>query len=158
MRLSLKYFLLILTFIHLLGCSNVDYTKDFNFSFKYGVMTKNVLNTFDNKYTKDLVQNGVVTVDFVITKEDKRKIYDYMNDIDIFSYPNEVEGNKMDPASGYILEVQYDGKKKVINWIGGFKEDIDQHQEFKGLTNLIIEVIEKNEVYKSLPKSNGAYE
>ncbi|QJD83217.1 hypothetical protein [Cohnella herbarum] len=142
--------------IMLMGSSKSEYPKDFNFIFRYGVMTKNLVDTFSDKYTKDLVQDGVVTTGLTLSNDEKKRIYEYMKKIDFFHYPEEIEGMNLIPSSGYILEIQYNGKVKVFKWTGEFNED-KKHQEFRGLTKLIIEILESKESYQSLPDSKGGY-
>ncbi|OBR68939.1 hypothetical protein A7K91_15030 [Paenibacillus oryzae] len=152
-----KVFTLLLLII-LTGCaSSEEYSDDFNFVFSYGVMNKNVLNTFDNRYTKDLVKDGVRTIELILTKEEKKIIYTYMKEIGLFQYPDEVEGMKMKPDSGYMFEINNDGIKRSINWVGEFNNS-ERDKEFKHLTRMIIELIESKESYQSLPKSSGYYE
>jgi hypothetical protein len=142
--------------IMLMGSSKDEYPEDFNFTFKYGVMTKNVVDTFSDKYTKDLVQDGLVTTGLTLSNDEKKRIYDYMDEIDFFQYPEEIEGMNQIPRSGYFLEIQYNGENNVFKWNGEFNQD-KQHQEFRILTKLIIEIIESKESYQSLPDRKGGY-
>jgi len=131
---------------------------DFNFVFKYGVETKSVLDTFHDNYTKDLVIDGLITTDLVLSNEDKIKIYEYMRNIDFFDYPEEVEGAVQKPQSGYRFEIMLNGEKKIVNWKGEFNPGKPSHNDFKQLTKMVIGIIEGNEAYQSLPESNGGYE
>jgi len=131
---------------------------DFNFVFKYGVETKSVLDTVHDKYTKDLVIDGLITTDLVLSNEDKIKIYEYMRSIDFFDYPEEVEGALQKPLSGYRFEIMLNGEKKIVNWRGEFNPGKPSHNDFKQLTKMVIGMIEANEAYQSLPEPNGGYE
>ena len=152
-----KLFALLLLFV-VTGCTGEkDLTSEFEFILSYGVMYKNVLNTIEDSFTKDLVIDGEVTTDLVLTEEEKKRIYLKMKDINLFQYSNEVEGMNMEPQSGYKFELFVDGKVKRVNWIGEFNES-ETHKEFRDLIKMITEIIESKEAFKSLPKPNGYYE
>ncbi|TVX91522.1 hypothetical protein [Cohnella terricola] len=157
MKLLYRGILFLFSIIFIIGCSKDDYPKDFDFTFKYGVMTKNVLNTFNGEYTKDLAMDGLISINYQLSVNDKKRIFEFMKDIDLFNYPDEVEGLNQLPSSGYEFEIQYNGKKKNIIWNGEFNDEL-KDQEFKELTRLIIGIIESSEDYRSLPESNGGYE
>ncbi len=42
--------------------------RSFNLKFSYGVNARNVLNTFEDTYTKDLAMDGIVTVSFPLCR------------------------------------------------------------------------------------------
>lgn len=72
--------------------------SDMNFIFKYGIGAKNILDTFQNKFTKDLIQAPSVTTALYLTDEDMERIYQKMVEINFFSYPDEFAVNV--PAGG----------------------------------------------------------
>ena len=48
----------------------------------------NELNTFEQTYTKDMVQDGYVTVDFWLTEAEQERIRNKLNAIDFFHFPD----------------------------------------------------------------------
>jgi len=145
-------------FCVLVGCSSVsEYPEDFEFIFSYGVMNKNILNTIDGTFTKDLVIDGVETTALNLSNDEKKEIYTYMKDIGLFQYAEKIEGMNVKPASGYSFLIQYSGKRKIVEWMGLFTNN-KRDQEFKELTIRIQEIITSKEEYKALPPSNGYYE
>ncbi|BBH20454.1 hypothetical protein Back11_17990 [Paenibacillus baekrokdamisoli] len=144
--------------LSIVGCSDSQvYPKDFNFTFEYGSFYNNILNTFEGTYTKDLVMNGAITTELNLTEKEKKQIYKLMKDINLFNYLNEIEGLVMEPTSGYRFEIQYNGKKKIINWKGEFTDRL-RDKEFIKMTTTIIEIIQSKEAYKLLPPIQGSYE
>ncbi|MFD2115769.1 hypothetical protein ACFSTH_11150 [Paenibacillus yanchengensis] len=154
------FFLLML--VVLVGCTvsedaTEEYSEDFNFVFAYGVMKKNVLNTFDNEYTKDLVQDGTIKTELILTKEEKQEIFAYMKEIGLFQYPKEITAMNVKPDIGYMFEINNNGIKRQVNWIGMFNNS-KRDKQFEQLTSMIIELIASKESFQSLPESNGYYE
>src|SRR5690606_32110144 len=142
---------LLIVFFSIGGSSSVQgYPRDFNFILEYGVLNKNRLNTFDQTYKKDLVMDGEVTTKLILTKEEMEIIFKMMKRIDLFNYPEEIEGRVMLPASGYRFEIQYRGKLKTIHWRGEF-HNMPRDNQFEELTKLILDTIESKESYKLLP-------
>jgi len=154
--------LVIMSFLLILGCSgsmqqaDTQYPRDFNFVFNYGVQNKNQLDTFNNTYTKDLIQNGLKKVSFRLTEDEKETIYRKMLAIDLFSYPKYNEGMIFEPTSGFHFVVQHNGEKQTIAWNGGISEN-PTDQKFGSLVRLVIEIIESHKEYKALPKAKGGY-
>ncbi len=60
----------------------------FNLIFKYGVDAKNILNTFEGTYTKDMIPDPPIATKLSLTREELDTIYKKMVDIDFFSYPD----------------------------------------------------------------------
>lgn len=137
--------------------SKNEYPSDFNFVFSYGVLEKNILNTFEETYTKDLVNAGMATTTLNLTNKEKQKIFELMSDIELFDYPEEVEGMNILPASGYVFEITYHGRSKNIRWLGEFNNS-KRDRDFETLTKMIIEIIKSKEAYKKLPPAEGYYE
>ncbi|MCD9020571.1 hypothetical protein [Cohnella silvisoli] len=129
---------------------------EFNFIFSYGVYNKNELNTFTNKYTKDLVNDGTVTTKLTLTKEEKEKIFNCMTEIRIKDYQGINHGLEFEPESGYSLEIQLKEEGIKVIWKGGFKDE-QKDENFKKLTTLIQGIIESHDEYKKLPNANGGY-
>jgi len=151
----------VLSFILLVGCSGSQqadnkYPEDFNFVFHYGVNHKNKIDTFENTYTKDLIIDGLIKVPFELSDEEKKRIYEKMQDIHLFDYPEYSAGVSSEPSPGYIFVIEHNGEQQTVGWSGGFTSK-KRDREFQSLVNLIIEIIESHEEYKSLPEAKGGY-
>jgi len=152
----------VLLFVMLVGCTGSQqttedqYPEDFNFVFSYGVQTKNKIDTFENTYTKDLIIDGLIEVSFELTGEEKKRIYEKMQDIHLFDYPEYSAGVSSEPSQGYIFVIEHNGEQQTVGWGGGFTNK-KRDREFQSLVNMIIEIIESHEEYKSLPEAKGGY-
>ncbi len=128
----------------------------FNLIFKYGVGAKNELDTFKQIYTKDMVMNPPVTINFKLSDSELAGIYQKINDLKLFDKSEEkADGNMfVTPCSSYYLKVQIDSTQKELSWDDCRGKISDKLQQF---TNYIISVIESKEEYKKLPAPKGGY-
>ncbi len=189
MRFNTKILIIVFGFILILsGCTNQDNEsksaskesgESFNFILRYGIQEKNILNTYDGTFTKDLVTAGAITTKLELSEEEKKSILDEMIKIDIFSYSNDFkEYICITPCSGYSLEINFNGKKKTLNWSGNNiplkgidpdEKDAEkavkyiENNETKPILDLVrlerrIErIIENKSEYKLLPEPRGGY-
>ena len=128
----------------------------FNLIFKYGVGAKNELNTFDQTYTRDMVIDPPVTINFKLTDSELASIYQKINDLKLLDNNEEPkDGNILvTPCSSYYLKVQTDSIQKELSWDNCRGKISDRLQQF---TNYIISVIESKEEYKKLPTPRSGY-
>ena len=126
--------LFLLTFLLIISCekSFEPITEDcncnseinrLNLTFKYGVTTRNVLNTFDCTYTKDLILDPPTTTSLKLTINEIDSIYNKMKQINFFNYPDilyvHVTGDTIsmiNPYSTYYFYVESDEMKKELFW------------------------------------------
>ena len=54
--------------------SPTDIPEDFGFVLKYGVKARNVLDTFEGTFTKDLIRAGTKTTELVLSKVESQVI------------------------------------------------------------------------------------
>lgn len=140
--------------------------SSFNLIFKYGVGARNVLNTFEQTYTKDMVIDSSITAELSLTKEELDTIYQKMTEIDFFDYPDtfsvvsdaeEIIGT-ITPYSSYYFKVEYDSNLKELWWNDNIFPDYDEEaHKLRELIKLIREIIESKEEYKNLPPPTGGY-
>ncbi|HLU20890.1 MAG TPA: hypothetical protein VKZ77_00230 [Bacillaceae bacterium] len=125
----------------------------FNFIYETGLLVEaDQLNTFTNQYTK-ILDDGPVTIDLELTKEEKKKILSYMKEIDFFDYPNEIQGLSGLPGGlGHKFQIQYGWKKKSFIWRDGYDQSIKNHKDFYQLTQLIGDIVKSKKEYKELPE------
>lgn len=132
---------------------------DFNLVFKYGVGGKNVLDTFKNKFTKDMIADPSITVDFKLTKAERESIRQKINELDLFNKETNIRpesGIQMaqTPCSNYYLKAQDSALVKEISWDDCTGEITETYQQF---TNFMINLIESKKEFKDLPAAQGGY-
>jgi hypothetical protein len=167
----MKKILLILLLSVLLimaGCGGAgDNTQEagFNFIFKYGVTGRNTLDTFQGTFTKDMVTDPAITIDFTLTAEEMDSINQKMVEIDFFSYPDIFsvtvpEGEtktEVSPYATYYFKVEYDGKTKELLWNDKYVNSDAQADKLKELIYLIRDIIEMKPEYMVLPEPSSGY-
>ncbi len=133
--------------------------------FKYG--HKNVLNTFENSYQKDLIMDGVIKDKFYFAPDEENLILNMANSINFFSLPDTFKYVKKvrgliletDPNPGeQILRIKYLDKDKRIIWTYPINEDNPEVKNLIKLNNFIISIIESKPEYKKLPPTKGGYQ
>ena len=157
---------LIVAVVGLAGCATPPAeTSGFNLIFKYGVMAKNELNTFEGIYTKDMVMDPSITINLSLTEEELDRIYQKMVEIDFFDYPDEFsvpveEGGlvtMVTPYSSYCFKVEYDSTVKELRWEDEIMNPNDEANKLRELIQLIRDIIESKEEYKELPAPTSGY-
>ena len=150
----------------LVGCTGDDTQEgEFNFIFKYGVTGGNVLDTFQGTFTKDMVMEEDITIDFTLTAEDMDGIYQKMLEIDFFSYPDIFEvavpegelTHLVTPYSSYYFKVQHVGGTKELTWEDEIANPDENADKLKELIHLIRDIIELKPEYLVLPEPTGGY-
>ena len=140
-------------------------TSSLNLIFKYGVMAKNELNTFEGTYTKDMVMDPSITINLSLTEEDLDRIYQKMVEIDFFDYPEEfsvsIEEEEsigiVTPYSSYYFKVEYDSSIKELRWKDEIIKQDEKADRLRELIQLIRDIIESKEEYKELPAPTSGY-
>lgn len=138
--------------------------SDFNVLFKYGVGARNVLNTYEGTYTKDLVLDPPVTTELSLTQDEQNRIYQKMVDINFFEYPDTFsiavdneEAGFFTPFSTYYFKVEHNSTTKELLWEDKIFAEDEKADKLRELINFIREIVESKEEYKKLPPSTGGY-
>jgi hypothetical protein len=163
MKYQKTIFILPLLCLFLLSCQDSSIEPENQFVqiyFKYGF--KNVLNTFENSYEKDLVLDGVIKVKFWFTAEEQNAILEKAIEDNYFSIPDTLQKDStvviIDPSPGeQILRIKYQSKDKTTIWKYPLNEDNSQVKDLMKLTSFIISIIESKPEYKRLPPPRGGY-
>ncbi|MCX6122979.1 MAG: hypothetical protein NTX44_15310 [Ignavibacteriales bacterium] len=157
------FFILIPIFISCSHSTTPPEMRDFNFKFSYGVNERNIINTFQNTYTKDLISDGDTTVPFTLSANDLKQILDKMNEIGFFEYPDTfivpTEGpvTIVRPFSIYRFDVCAKVSKKHLYWKDEIKNENAQATKLRELNALIIGIIQSKPEYSQLPLASGGY-
>lgn len=122
------------------------------------------VNTFDKTLTKDLVSDGVTTIDFWFQPDEQNEIIKIVDEVDFWSIRDTINQNPEDsiyvvicPDPGLqVLTIEYKGRTKTVTWFMGNDYE-DEYQRINRITDLILEIISIDSAYKNLPAPNGAY-
>ena len=149
----------------LIGCNNPTPPSDFNLVFKYGVGAKNILDTFNGTFTRDMVSEPSITVELSLSDKELDNIYHKMVEINFFDYPDNFS---IAPSSGerygirtpyysYYFKIQYDSKVKELRWEDSIVYEDIQADKLRELIQLIWDIIEAKDEYKALPEPKSGY-
>ena len=166
------------------GPGTTQKNRSFSFKFCFGVDALNVLDTYNNIYTKDLIDAGTITVPFVLSDSEMQCINAKMTQIGIFNYPDTfVVANTgrigvVRPYETYYFQVTYDSTVKRLYWaddIVDMDSYVTVHQDstiatyhidredsatskLRQLISLIEKIIASNPEYLKLPHPSGGYQ
>lgn len=133
---------------------------DFDFSLAFGFGSKNVLNTYNNTFTKDLVSAGTATAVLTLTEEELNTIYQMMLDIDIFADKTlvpEIDRCGKTPFHTDNWNITAAGKTISLSWSDKSCELTEDAKELENIRNEIIQMVEQKPEFKELPEAHGAY-
>jgi len=153
----------------LIGCSTCGTRSraesEFNFIFKYGTGARNILNTFNGEFTKDMVLDDPITIDFILTNEEMKNILAKMKEIKFFDYPqvfsivnnpDDIEGF-VTPYNSYYFKVRDNSKTKELFWEDKIINKDEKADKLRALIKFIISTIKAKEEYKKLPPARDGY-
>nr|WP_144929110.1 hypothetical protein [Paenibacillus bovis] len=131
---------------------------DFGFSLKYGVTLANELNTYDDTFTKDLIERGSVTTDMVLSNEELEVIYEKFRSADVLGLP-EVRNSSscQKPFSRYELSMTVDDEEYNLKWDSSCESKALNKWE-STLNYINKEIIYPKEEYQSLPEATSGYQ
>lgn len=140
---------------------------NFSFTFKYGVRNepggpRNILNTSEQTFTKDMVSGSDVTTKLSLTNDEQKQILQKILSINLFDLPNDFSDTQLSckiPYDSYDLTVVYGSEIKHLSWIDhrGCNDENPTTQKLNELGQLIIQTIEQKQEYKNLPSARGGY-
>jgi hypothetical protein len=160
MRWKLSVVILALAAISCSGSGTSPESRVFNLKFSYG---KNVLNTFQNTYTKDLILDGTTTVPFALSNGELDRVDAKMREIDFFIYPEHFAVTIGDtvgiitPHSTYDFQVNYKSTTKHLHWSDSVLSDDTAAVKLRELVLLIRSIVESKPEYSQLPPARGGY-
>jgi len=158
--------MLIILIPFLISCSQSTTppeTRNLNLKFSYGINARNILNTFQNTFTKDLISAGDTSVPFTLSANDFNQILSKMNEINFFAYPDTFivpTGDTVTivtPSSTYIFDVSYKLSNKHLYWSDHIMNANAQATNLRELIFLIIGIIQSKPEYLQLPPASGGY-
>jgi hypothetical protein len=144
------------------GATKANSSSDFNLVFKYGIGGKNVLDTFENKFTKDMIAAPSITVDFKLTPAEMESIRQKINELDLLNKESKVGDMNvgMTPCSNYYLKLQDGAVAKEIAWGREVSWDNCSGEisiAYGQFSDFMINLIESKKEFKDLPEAQGGY-
>ncbi|HZD59226.1 MAG TPA: hypothetical protein VE439_02075 [Anaerolineae bacterium] len=177
MKSKLLALICILLIPFVLGACNAypkEPSQDFTLEFRYGVGAKNILDTSNGKYKKDMVVEESIIIDLELSKEQLAEIREKMIEIHFFNYPDEFSSKpnillsllrlpnaptigEYEPFSSYYFMVRDGGRTKQLHWDDKYINDSLEVQQLRELIQLIEDMIHSSPEYKELPEPRGGY-
>lgn len=133
----------------------------------FGVGEKNIIDTKNDLYIKDMICDGLVEeYDFQLTEAEKMSIYNSVLENDLFTIKDEftekcdLEGNCLgvSPLSTTTLKITLDGKTKIIKWSGDYIDGDDPELEkFQNVEKVIQNIIFQKEKEMNIEQPQCGY-
>jgi hypothetical protein len=139
---------------------------EFEFKLTFNTFGKDVIDTYNNTYTKDLVLDGTKTIFFEIPFETKKEIYYLLKEVNISEFPENIDLPDFytSPECTYHLSAVIDGKSISVNWENGLYS-YDGKIQLPDLNIRFLRVIEyvsayiySTEEYRKMPEAKGGYD
>lgn len=156
--------------LFLSGCAlkHVDKVDKTNFSliFRFGCGGgKNILNTIDNTFEKDMVVDPPAITSLSLSEEELNKIYQKMVEIDFFNYPDYFSiyvpkgalKGIVTPYETYYFKVECNSKVKELYWEDRITNEDKKADRLRELIELIKDITYSKKEYKELPEARGVY-
>lgn len=130
---------------------------DFAVSLQYGVDGKNSINTYNNTITKDLVENGLTSIEYIPSKEELETIYKTIVKYDLYKI-NKPLVNKnvsVDENQEFILNFTINGEDYHVygdSSMYNLKYN-KPAKNYSSFINYMVSYIESTSAYQSLPNS-----
>jgi hypothetical protein len=138
--------------------------RSFNILFRYGIESRNQLNTFDDTFTKDLISDGTVTTHMRMSQPELDSIKARLVQIGFFSYPDTFVVHPTDsvnyfhiPYSTYVFTVFHDHYFKNLFWQDSRIAADDRAKKFRDAIAYITTIVTSRREYKVLPPARGGY-
>lgn len=130
--------------------------SEFDITFKYGVDAKNVLNTFNDTFTKDMIVEDAITVPMKLTNEELVRIQQKIDELNIFQAQEESEVTTFStPCFSYNILIETNGDQQELVW--DCEERNENNSKLDELSDYIRLIVESKEAYKKLPEPQGGY-
>ena len=172
----INFVFIIVTFFILMDCNKSSDPLDLpfecnsennpiNFTFKYGVAVKNILNTSECTFQKDLVLDPPIVTNLKLTVEELDSVFALMQRIDFFDYPDTFYTNAQSdtiavitPSAKYYYHVEIASLCKELYWNDSILYPDTLAEKLRNLNHLIINIIQSKKAYQNLPAARGGYD
>ena len=135
--------------------------------FAYGIGARNLLDTRNGTFTKDMILGSPLTVSLQLTPGEMARIAQELERIDFFSCPREYE-TPVDPSQesreapaglhhSYRFAVTTERGTKVVVWQDKILNDDERAAGLRALAHLIEDMITAKPEYLRLAPPEGGY-
>jgi hypothetical protein len=148
------------------GCaSNKGYNMpkvmpdDFAFSVRFGVGSKNVIDSYNGTVTKDLILAGTAEANVTFTNEEMLSIYEKMKTMNVLEPKdfNDDMNCRVTPYGEDIWKIRINGEEKTIQWSGKYCGKTEDAKQFIDLRNFVLDIVKEKNEYKELAEPKGGY-
>ena len=156
---------LVLSFLQV-SCSDIGTGppgRYLDLSLRYGVLARNELNTFNDRFTKDLILDGTATTTLVLSPADFDSIEPHLRAIDILEYADTFVVLTRDtivsinPYQTYILKVRMGSRWKEVFWEDSIISADPRATQLREAVEFIRALVQSKPEYKQLPPARGGY-
>lgn len=131
--------------------------NNFNFKFEYGWGNTKFLkiDTYNNTLTSLINLEKDTTIEYHFSKIEKEKIYNTINEIDIYIYPENYAPTSVQqilPAYTYYFETSINSDTIRINWEENTSSRTKESQNLMKIFNEIFTITGEDERVKNLPE------
>jgi hypothetical protein len=143
---------------------------DFAFVAAYGVMARNVVDTFVGTFTKDLVSAGQVTTELRLSEDEMQNLYEDLVEMQakwqLFTTPFSINPDpdntgtsmRVTPSHTYRLEWQFGEFRSVpIIWDDNSSSSDPKAVALRDWFSKLRRMIEAKPEYQALPPAKGGY-
>ncbi len=122
--------------------------------YSFGIGEKNILDTKNNLYVKDMVCDPAKEYTFQLSNGEKTIIYNSIKENDLFQIKDELTKNcnskgecfNVEPLSTSTLKITLNGATKTIKWSANYFETDDPDlKKFQNVTRVIQDIISQKE-------------
>ena len=117
------------------------------------------LNTFEGTFTKDLVEDGSITVEFWLPKEDQESIIELAQELSFNSLPDTIPalpGVLITPnPSPDSLRIKFEDLDNKVVWSYPNDPENTDYMKVIELSEHIMSIVKESETYKLLPEARG---
>jgi hypothetical protein len=140
-------------------------SDEFVFEFRYGTNAKNVLDTFNGTFTRDMVVGKPIVVKLRLSKKQLKEIQNKMLEIGLFEYPSTFSSKpstaiigEQTPFDTFYFKVKSGNLTKELSWENKYLNENRKVVNLRELTGLIVGIIQESPEYKKIPEPRGGYE
>jgi hypothetical protein len=135
------------------------------YSCSYNPDQPNALDTYKDKLYKDLILDGIATVDYKINEEKLQEIYEMLKSCEIYKIRQDMNSQTLtgsggimySPCEKYVISFTINSCDYTVT--GDSTAFIyPAGKDFKAFCNYMKEFIKSTEEYKSFPDARGGYD
>jgi hypothetical protein len=127
--------------------------------FKFGF--RDQVDTFAGTLTKDLVQNGTVTVPFGFKESEQDSLLSAFKSADFFGLPDTLyplSNVSISPDPGFqVLRVEFEGTTKSLVWMEVLDASDPRTGRVHELWAKLRHLVQSTDTYRQLPPAAGGY-